>query len=306
MAVLNPPRALPGLGRAVVNFLVESRSTWSEGVLVDTFRPKGLNESEAAVLSVKNTLSAFRAIGILANDDHGAITIANSVKKHGSPIGRDAFRRLMLNHVFDVNRDGDPWAVSEGEASTSGARDLTRGLSWFLAQDALAAPLNWNENVQKMQADQFGPGQNAQWPFSNSNPWNAFTRWAPALGLAVPSVVKGNTGLVPLPTLAVADAIDEMAERQIPIRDFLDALAVKIPILPGGVIRNGLARRLNFDPDPGLQGHSVDTSVAQVLRILEARGRLQLENLADADGVSLSRSSPNRTTHVTLKGGKKK
>jgi hypothetical protein len=54
-----------------------------------------------------------------------------------------------------------------------------------------------------------------------------------------------------------------------------------------------------------VQGNYVDTSVAQVLRILERRGLLTFESLADADGVVLSRSDQARTTHVTLKGGKK-
>lgn len=306
MAVLNPPRVLPGLGRAIVNFLIESRTTWTEQGLVDAFKPEGVNESGGAADGVTNTLSAFRAIGMLESDTKGNITVANSVTQRGSRFGRDDFRRLMLSHVLDLRRDGDPWAVGEGEASTSGARDLTRALSWFLAQDALGSPLNWNDNVQKMQADQFGTGQNALWPFANDTRWNAFARWATALGLAVPSVVRSTSGLVPLPTLAVADAVAEMGDGQMPIQDFLDALARKLPVLPGGIIRNGLVTRLIVDPDPGLQGNALDTSVAQVLRILETGGRLTWENLADAGGVFLSPSSQNRTTHITLKGGKKR
>lgn len=302
MAVLNPPRVLPGLGRAIVNFLIENRSTWNEAGLVEVFRPEGLNESGAAH-GVTNTLSAFRAIGILESDTKGSITVTNSVTEHGNRFERDEFRRLMLSHVLNLRRDGDPWAVSDEEASTSGARDLSRALSWFLAQDAVGAPFTWNDNVQKLQADQFGSDQNAEWPFANDTRWNAFTRWATALGLAAPSVVR--SGLVPLPTVAVADAVAELPNGQMPIQDFLGALARKLPILHGGMIRNGLVARLVVDPDPGVQGNALDTSVSQALRILEARGRLSTENLADAGGVFLSRSSTNRTTHITLKGGKK-
>lgn len=305
MAVLNPPRVLPGLGRTIINFLIENRSSWDEPGLLDAFKPPGVNDDGGSE-SIKNTLSAFRAIGILESNGQGGITVAKRVTIRGSRFGRDEFRRLMVSQVLDVSRDGDPWAVGDEEASTSGARDLTRALSWFLAQDALGAALNWNDNVQRMQAEQFGTGQNAQWPIANDTRWNAFSRWAPALGLAVPSIASGNSGLVPLPTLAIADAVAELPDGQMPIQDFLDSLGRKLPILPRGVIRNGLVARLGLDPDPGVQGDALDTSVAQVLRILESRGRLSLDNLADASGVFLSRSSHNRTTHVTLKGGKKR
>lgn len=306
MAILNPPRALPGLGRAIVNFLLESRSSWDSSGLVDAFKPVGVNESQAATDGVANTLSALRAIGMLQCDAQGNTTVSDSVTVHGSRFGRADFRRLMLSHVLNLSRDGDPWNVKEEEASTRGARDLTRALSWFLAQDALGPSISWTTNVQKMQAAQFGADQKAQWPFDNDTRWGAFTRWAPALGLAVPFAVPNNAGLVPLPTLAVADVVADMPDGQWPIQDFLDALARELPILPGGTVRNGLVRQLHVDPDPGVQGDAMDTSVAQVLRILENRGRLTLDTLADARGVFLSRSSRNRTTHLTLKGGKKR
>jgi hypothetical protein len=306
MAVLNPPRVLPGLGRAIVNFLIESRSTWDEPGLVDAFKPEGVNDSPAATDGVTNTISAFRAIGILTNDSQGNITVASDVTLRNSGFDRAAFRRMTLTHVLDLGRDGDPWSVGEGEANTSGARDLARALSWFLAQDALASPLRWADNVEKLQSEQFSTSQNDKWALINDTRWNAFFRWAPALGLAVPSVVRAKPGLVPLPTVAVADAVDEMVSRRMPIQEFLSALAQKLPVLPGGVIRNGLVMRLGTDPDPGVQANAVDTSVAQVLRLLESRGRVAFENLADADGVQLAPGDEVRTTHITLKGGKKK
>jgi len=306
LAVLNPPRVLPGLGRAIVNFLIESRSCWDEAGLLDVFKPAGVNEDTTAADGVKNTLSAFRAIGMLKSDPQGDITVARSVTEHGSGFDRTTFRRLMLAHVLDIGRDDDSWTVGEGEASTSGARDLTRALSWFLAQDALGGPLSWTDNIQKSQSEQFRTNQNDKWAITNDTRWGAFLRWAPALGLAVPSVVRAKQGLVPLPTVAVSDVVAAMPATRLPIQEFLSGLAQKLPVLPGGVIRKGLVDRLGKDPDPGIQANAVDTSIAQVLRLLEARKRLTFESLADADGVQLSRSDQARITHVALKGGRKK
>ena len=303
MAVLNPPRVLPGLGRSIVNFLIESRSFWDDAALVAVFKPPGVND-DGGTEGVTNTLSAFRAIGMLDSDRQGNIIVASSVAEQGSGFGRAAFRRLVLAHVLDLGRDGDPWSVSEGDASTGGARDLTRALSWFLAQDALGTPLRW-DNVQKLQSDQFRTSQHQEWALTNDNRWNTFSRWGPALGMAAPSVVRAKQGLVPLPTVAVTDALDDMPATRMPIQEFLGALAQRLPVLFGGVIRNGLVSRLGNDPDPGVQANAVDTSIAQVLRLLESRGRVAFESLADAEGVQLSHSDQTRTTHATLKGGKK-
>jgi hypothetical protein len=302
--VLNPPRVIPGLGRAIVNFLIESRSTWDEGSLADAFKPPGVNEDVNAPDGVKNTVSAFRAIGVLEIGADGELKVADQVAAQGSGIGRDAFRRLLLTHVFDIGRDGDSWSIGEGEAAQSGARDLARALSWFLAQDALAAPIRWTDSAQELQFQQFGTADRTKWAIINDFRWGAFSRWAPVLGLAVTSVVRAKPGLVPLPTVAIADAAAELPSTRMPIQDFLGALSKKLPVLPGGVIRNGLVARLGSDPDPGIRAEAVDTSVAQVLRALEARGRLAFERLADADGVFLSRSDQSRVTHVTVKGGK--
>lgn len=309
MAVLNPPRVIPGLGRSIVNFLAENRKEWDEASLVDAFNP-GVNDSDGAADGVRNTLSAFRAIGILELGPGGTTQVAASVAAQGPAFGRATFRNLMLKHVFDLERDGDPWAVREGDASTSGARDLSRALAWFLAQDALGEPLRWTAtggNVERLQAAQFATNQNNQWALVNDTRWNAFSRWAVALGLAVPSVARSAPGLVPLPTVAVADAVTELPVGRTTIFDFLAALGQRVPAISGGALRRGLVTRLGGnDPDPGIQAHAIDSSVAQVLRLLASRGVLVFESLADADGILLSSSDQARTTHVTLKGGKKR
>lgn len=307
MAALNPPRVIPGLGRSIVNFLLENRKEWDDAALVDVFKPQGVNDAEGAADGVKNTLSAFRAIGILELAPGGLSTVARSVAKHGKAYGRAEFRSLMLKQVLDLDRDGDPWAVSEGDAYTRGARDLSRALSWFLAQDALGEPLRWADNVERLQASQFATTENGKWALINDTRWNAFSRWAPALGLAVPAVVRstGAPGLVPLPTVAIADVVATLPGGRIPIFDFLSTLAQRIPVLPDGVIRRGLVNRLGGDPDPGVLAHAIDSSLSQVLRLLESRGVFVFETLADADGVQLSVSDQARTTHVTLNGSKK-
>src|SRR4051794_8587418 len=130
MAVLNPPRSLPGLGRSVINFLIGARGDWDEERLLDIFCPDGLNDDVGAPQGLQNTLSAFRAIGMLTTQN-GTVSVSNTVTSAGSKFSSGRFRRLMQTHVFDLQRDGDPWHSESGDAHTSGARDLLRALSWI-------------------------------------------------------------------------------------------------------------------------------------------------------------------------------
>ncbi len=307
MAVLNPPRVIPSLARSIVNFLLESRKEWDEASLVAAFNP-GVNESDGAADALKNTISACRAIGILVPG--AMVEVAPAVAAEGHTFDRATFRKLACRHIFDLKRDGDPWAVAEGDAQTSGARDLTRALAWFLAQDALGSPISWTENVEQLQKDQFRTAELDKWVLRNDTRWNAFSRWGLSLGLVVPSVVRTRQGsvqgLLPLPTIAVHDALEVIPSGRMPVSDFLDALSRQLPVLPGGVIRRGLVARLGYEPDPGIEANAVDSSLAQVLRILESRRILAFESLADAEGVVLATSDQARITHVTLKGGKKR
>lgn len=305
MAALNPPRVLPGLGRSMVNFLRESRKDWDEDALAAVFNP-GVNISPGANDAIMNTVSALRAIGIMSTDPDGKLRLAPHLKESAKAYDRAAFRRLLQRQVLDLRRDGDPWSIEEGEAATSGARDLARALSWFLAQDALGPPLSWADNVQQLQKEQFKTGDLGEWVLRNDSRWGAFTRWALALGFAVPSPIRSKPGLIPLPTVAVADALTAMPPERTPMTDFLQLLSEQLPMFPGGRLRQGLISRVGSDPDPGIRANAADSSVSQVLRILEAREIITLESLADADGVLLVDSDRVRTTHITLRGGKKR
>ena len=86
MAVLNPPRSLPGLGRAIVNYLLDARRNWTEDDLVAAFKPEGLNPAAEAAGGLKNTMSALRAINVLEADADGALGSALRWRPSTSPV----------------------------------------------------------------------------------------------------------------------------------------------------------------------------------------------------------------------------
>lgn len=308
MAVLNPPRSLPALGRSVINFLTGSRSgsrrAWTEEELIEAFRPPGLNEAISSAEGVADTLSTFRAIGMLCSDTAGVITVSDTVAATGDTLSPAAFRRTLQKHALNLDRDGDPWQTGPGESLTGGGRDLLRALSWFLAQDALGRPLSWTSGVQALQHAQFPDPDNDTWAITNDTRWGSSARWGQVLGFAAPSLVQARSGFVPLPVVAINDVLDELPSGQMPIGDFLSQLAAKLPVLHGGLVRASLVAYLpDGDPDPGIAQACADSSVGQALRILQDRGRLVFDTLPDADGVRLSRFDSQRQTHVTLVQG---
>ncbi len=263
MAVLNPPRVIPGLGRSIST---SSSRTGALGRREFVERSaSGVNDDGNSADGVRNTLSAFRAIGIIESGYEGSTVVASSVAAAGRSFDRTEFRRLMLRHVFDLDRDGDPWSVPSGEGLTSGARDLSRALSWFLAQDALENRSSWRTTSSNCRTpirhheDDRCTVNDTRW---NASPLGSCTR------LATPSVgdpsrldsTSDNRRWRRLTRCRRGDCVFE----------FLDLLSDSTPSPACGVIRKRLATRLRPTPIPA-QAHAVDASLAQVFRILRPR-----------------------------------
>jgi hypothetical protein len=306
MAVLNPPRTLPGLGRAIANYLLDARRSLTEDDLVAAFKPEGLNPAAEAAGGMKNTISSLRAINVLESNTDGTLRLGAKIPTPKSPFDAPEFRRVLQRRVFDLSRDGDVWSTQLGDGHTSGARDLNRALTWVMAQDALGQPLSWAENLQPLQQRQFGTANREAWAIVNDTRWVAASRWIVALGLATPSVMKDRTGVVPLPVTAVEDALRSVPDERLPIYELLARIGQLFPVLHGGSMRSGLVSLLGNDPDPGISADCADSSVGQALRILEERGRIKFETLPDAHGLRLSRFDGARQTHAILKPGGKK
>ena len=107
MAVLNPPRTLPGLGRAIVNYLLDARRASTEEDLVATFVPEGLNPDADPAGGLKNTISSLRAINVLDTNSDGTLQLGARVPAPKAPFNDVQFRQVLQARVFDLNRDGD-------------------------------------------------------------------------------------------------------------------------------------------------------------------------------------------------------
>ena len=80
MAVMNPPRVIPGLGRSIVNFLIENRNSWDNAGLVEAFKPAGV-KTMAVPPMVSGTQSAPSARSGSSRPDRSSTAVASSVRQ---------------------------------------------------------------------------------------------------------------------------------------------------------------------------------------------------------------------------------
>ena len=278
----------------------------TEDDLVAAFKPEGLNPGAEAAGGLKNTISSLRAINVLETQADGTLQLGAQVPTPKSPFDGPEFRRVLQSSVFDLGRDGDIWATQrrgrphQWRPGSEPSPHLDDG------SGRAGATAVVDRQLQALQPEQFGTNDRDSWAIVNDTRWLPASRWIVALGLATPSVMRDKTGVVPLPVIAVEDALRNMPEERIPIHDLLARIGQALPVLHGGSMRSGLVSLLGTDPDPGIIADCADSSVGQALRILEERGRIRFETLPDAQGIRLSRFDDARQTHVIVKSGGKK
>jgi hypothetical protein len=206
-----------------------------------------------------------------------------------------AFAPLVLELVLDDRINHGLWE------STEGARDLTRAIAWWLAQNPLDPPLPWNEpgGVDVAQDRQMASGDRI---FSNDTRWGAFDRWSTFLGVASRFPRGNKTILLPDPTAAIRHVLSEvMPSSRVPILDFVEQLAQRLPVLDGGSFRRAVEERMRPEAVHA-SPEALSPSLSHALLRLRDEQLLRLEDLADAPTkVQLARGfGPERTiSHVS-------
>jgi hypothetical protein len=173
-------------------------------------------------------------------------------------------------------------AVNEGLWNSSeGARDLTRALAWFLAQDTLQPPGPWNDpdGVDVAQERQFASSERV---FSNDTRWGSFDRWVPFLGFGRHLPRDGKDVLIPDPTDAIRGPVASiLTSHRRPIGALITELAHQMPVVDGGTYRREVEARMK----PQAVRSAADLlspSLAHALLRLRDERVIILEDLADA------------------------
>lgn len=307
MALLNPPQILPNVAAVLLRTVRGSEGQQiSREELERAAAPSALQRGEGGASGpgskgFDDTLTACIVIGLFErNGDVIRLDprLSDDVRdRRKEPDPRRLLRELVLAEQLNFGL----WE------STEGARDLTRALAWYLAQDPLRAPGGWNEQggVDLAQEAQFAAAERV---FSNDTRWGAFTRWATFLGFAVRLPRETRTVLVPDPTVAVRDvAAALLSSGRVEINAFVEELGRTLPVLDGGEYRRSVESRMRPDA-VAASTDQLSPSLAHALLRLRDERLLVIEDLADApmkmrlpDGFG-----PERTvTHVSLEDDRK-
>lgn len=281
MALLNPPQILPNVAAVLLRAVrgAEGHQVAREE-LERAVAPSALQRGEGGASGpgskgFDDTLTACIMIGLFERDgdvirlDPRLPDDVADRRKEPDP------RRLLRDLVLAEQLNFGLWD------STEGARDLTRALAWYLAQDPLRSPGGWNEQggVDLVQEAQFAASERV---FSNDTRWGAFTRWATFLGFAVRIPRDTKTVLVPDPTAAIRDvAATLLSSGRSEINPFVEELGRTLPVLDGGDYRRAVESRMRPDA-VAASSDQLSPSLAHALLRLRDERLLVIEDLADA------------------------
>lgn len=198
-----------------------------------------------------------------------------------------------------------------GAAIPDGAKaahhDLLVSLTWWCAQDPYGGPVGWNEAGSIISHD-LGPNYRS-FPIGNDSPWQAFARWAIALGFAeydgLRSRASSTSPVVPDMTRAVAAVLRVRRwDGPVPVTQAVVAIREALPMVDGGHLANALRPEWNLPATRRAEADALDLMLSHALLRGEENGALALENQSDAANVLLSDGPVARpVSHIALKDG---
>lgn len=175
--------------------------------------------------------------------------------------------------------------------------DLGQLLSWFLAQDVLRAPGDFEEMEQTLR-NQVGSGIEY-----NDVKYHQFFYWGRYLGFLW-KYDMGVSKLVPDPTKYLRLLLPEIFkdEKTMRMQDVVRTLAQRCPVLEEGAIRTELDRQLGFEK---LKDKYLSSATSHAWRLMEDEGIVELELKSDAGVyVLVEGERQQRVSHITWLGRK--
>lgn len=284
MALLNPPQILPNVLRVLVRTLQNAEGfAMSVDDLDHVAAPAALSSDADASdgsKGLKDTLNACVAMELMARSA-GSVELNEGLTwLRDRQLSDEHLRMHLVDRVLDETLNDDVWASSEG------ARDLTRALSWHLLQDPLRPPRGWSDRPDGVDAVELRQFSTEDRVFSNDTRWGAFQRWSKFLGFGreifhTSPDGKLKTVFVPDPTHAIRRVIGDVLDSQPQeIAITIERLRSRIPVLEGGAYCEQVAERMRRTSEP--RSNVIAPAVAHALRMLEVEGTIVLTNPADA------------------------
>ncbi|MFC4034628.1 protein DpdG [Streptomyces polygonati] len=265
---------------AVVRFLAYSGSAVPlERARALLSPPTLAGESQSLSDMFDKAIKTLQELELLNITDDGALMLAGAAAGLDG-IDSNAFAAVLRTTALARKHNN---GLADTDEQT-GARDLTRALSWFLSLDPMGPAIDWDQ-AQNLRQNALKP--EAGPAIVNQERWQPFGDWSQALGLAARPLLqtRGASPLTPDCTIAIRQVMQELWRpgQQVNAVEAVRTLRQHLPVLPGGEYSRSLM--IN---DPGervagaalsyalLRGHDeqwlrleLDSDAARVLQVTD-------------------------------------
>ena len=278
MSVLNQAsdgqfNVLITLVRAAVRFGPRERS--------DLFALCGADAPGVDASRLRGTLLRWTELGLFElHDERVALR-----EPHRSRLGKDAGKAedrlpsVAREIALAVENNQRFW-----EPLGNKSADLTRGLSWMLAQDVYTLETSSHSRIQDLESSQI-PDLSRRM-MQNDTRWTGLKAWMIYLGFG-----RGEAAFTVDPTVAVRDSLYAIFPdtKPLPAREFLSRAAEILPVLDQGAYRLMVEETLRNSAWSPLDDNKLSTSLSRAIERLVHGGELAMEQRADAqNGLQLT------------------
>ncbi len=259
---------LPNLLVVLYSTVASARSPLTTDEVLDIVAPPGV-VAESRMARV--TLNRWIELGLFRMDDSGHRVVLNrepeTAMKNDADIVRAA-RFAARECALSEANNPDLWARESARAA-----DLTRSLAWLLAQDVYRLRFSEAQSLELKQV-----ANDDLRLMQNDTRKNGLQFWGNFLGF-----VRQPGGGDVDPTLAIREELPACIDtgEEIPAVDLVERLALRLPVLDGGIYRMAVEAQLEKDALPSLQAGQLSTSLSRALFGLMIDQTLQFENRAD-------------------------
>lgn len=183
------------------------------------------------------------------------------------------------------------------ESEDNKSADLSRGLSWILAQDAYTLDTSSHAKIAALESSQVA--DHAKRIFQNDTRWNGLRTWMVYLGFA-----RNGTQVTIDPTEALRDSLPDIfgTDQTISAQSFVERAAGALPVLDHGTYRlqiEDVLKDSNWSRPPDTH---LSSSFSRALQRLEREGAIAPEQRSDAEGgitlIGTNQRQWRRMTHV--------
>ena len=256
------------LTRAIMRFGARSRDELLKacGADLKAVDPKQLNQ----------TLNRWTELGLFGSEE-GVVAIREAYRGR---LGRSAdnaethLPKIIREIALSPQNNVRFWESDENRSA-----DLSRGLSWILAQDVYRTDTGSHSKIGELEVAQVADVTKRI--LQNDTRWNGLRTWMIYLGFA-----RGGAQVTIDPTEALRGALPDIFEsaESLPAPIFIEQAGKTLPVLDGGAYRVQLEAMLNPQSwAPPADGH-VSTSLSRAIQRLDREGIIAAELRSDSEG----------------------